>query len=412
MKFSGFALLAAGLAFVVHAYTPRSFDPKVSATTAYPDAAPAVSTPLPDKQPARTFSLEPGPVLKSLADRANVRQDRKQDIAVAEPAIEPAAIVVAAKLPQAVPAVDVTSPPPEIREPLKSVAPIDDTSRAVLVRNIKRELRRVGCYDGRIDAEWDSGVKTAVGTFMDRVNASLPYHRPDYVMLSLVRNHHATACGQTCPQGQSLSTEGRCMPNAIIARSMRKATPTVEAQAKKPAVTTPFTTTVTVAEVQPTAATVPATPKQPHVAHVKREPLPGRMAMGAPGSAGDDASPKRWWESLIGSPAPEPAKEQTLDRPVGLTHVPEPRPAHRPQPPPTVEVRQANLAIEAGTPAATTGSAHPGPTFNTGQTIERPRRARSSRSYSRRAARPRAQYARRWRGRNVQMMFQHPLGRM
>jgi hypothetical protein len=94
-------------------------------------------------------------------------------------------------------------------------------SRDELVRGLQRELRRVGCYWGEVDGSWGAGSKRAMGSFMDRVNASLPMEQPDFILLTLLQSHSGQACGKDCPVGQSLAQSGRCMPNAVVAKAGR-----------------------------------------------------------------------------------------------------------------------------------------------------------------------------------------------
>lgn len=63
------------------------------------------------------------------------------------------------------------------------------------VRSLQRELRRVGCYHGRIDGDWGPASRFAMAAFTKAVNAALPTDRPDVVLLTLVRRHSGTACG-------------------------------------------------------------------------------------------------------------------------------------------------------------------------------------------------------------------------
>lgn len=406
MKVAGFALLAAGLAFVFHAYSPSKFN------HATPIQA-HESQPIPG-QPSvkltRNFSIDPAITLMSVADRADARMER----AAPEPQ-QLAALPVAVEVPRT----EMAEAPPA-PSPLFAASDDSNNSRASVVRRIKRELRRVGCYDGRIDSEWDRSSRAAMATFVDRVNASLPSQEPDVVLLNLVRNHKAAACGATCPLGQAMDGDGRCLPDAIIAKMKRKANPAVAHNA--PAMK-PFTTTVTINEVRPTAATLPPPPMAPQVQIATKAPLPGRMAMGGPvgGSKASVAPPeKSWWDNFIGgvSQTQDATAQQTLDRPVGLTHVPQPRLVRRtPQTGETAQ-QQANLV----TASTEVGSAGDGTGDGTALLATAPSveptalatvpKARPTRSY-RKAARSkgRQKYGRRWGGRNVQAMFQHPLGR-
>lgn len=88
--------------------------------------------------------------------------------------------------------------------------------RASLARELQRELKRVGCYEGEINGVWTTSSRMAMKTFTDRVNATLPIEQPDYILLSLVKGHPDNACG-TCPEGQVSASGGRCVPRAILA---------------------------------------------------------------------------------------------------------------------------------------------------------------------------------------------------
>jgi peptidoglycan hydrolase-like protein with peptidoglycan-binding domain len=94
--------------------------------------------------------------------------------------------------------------------------------RDSLVRELQRELRRVGCYDGTLNGSWTVSTRSAMKVFTNRVNAALPTKEPDQILLALVKGHHGRACG-TCPNGQSLVNDGRCLPNVILAQTRRKA---------------------------------------------------------------------------------------------------------------------------------------------------------------------------------------------
>jgi hypothetical protein len=91
-----------------------------------------------------------------------------------------------------------------------------------LVENLQRELARVGCYDGQINGVWTTSTRQAMTAFLERVNARLPVHQPDGVLLALVQGQRVTACGASCPSGQTLAQDGRCMPTAILSRGAPK----------------------------------------------------------------------------------------------------------------------------------------------------------------------------------------------
>ncbi len=98
-------------------------------------------------------------------------------------------------------------------QPLKGgTRPVDDAARWKLARNLQRELRRVGCYSGKIDGDWGPGSQRAMAGFVAKVNASLPVQEPDYILLSLLRSQRAQVCGLACKQGTHATANGRCRP--------------------------------------------------------------------------------------------------------------------------------------------------------------------------------------------------------
>ena len=79
----------------------------------------------------------------------------------------------------------------------KAVAPqrIAPEDQASLARELQKELKRVGCYNGEINGVWTTSSRLAMKTFVERVNAALPIDKPDPVLLSLVHGHREPACG-------------------------------------------------------------------------------------------------------------------------------------------------------------------------------------------------------------------------
>ncbi len=110
------------------------------------------------------------------------------------------------------------------------------TDRTQLARELQKELRRVGCYDGEIHGTWTTSTKRAMKTFTERVNASLPVEEPDQVLLSLLHGQPDKACGRPCPAGESSAEGGRCVPSAVAA-SPRKPPQTIPGPSRD--VTTP-----------------------------------------------------------------------------------------------------------------------------------------------------------------------------
>ncbi len=156
----------------------------------------------------------------------------------------------------------------EFQYHLNSVQPEDEYARTELARDLQRELKRVGCYDGSLDGHWNTGTKRAMGVFTDRVNAMLPLGQPDYILLSLVRGQHSQVCGKNCPSGQTLAQNGRCLPSAILANTAKSASVSKHTPASDAKTVPDFGAPNSISTE---ATTVPPVPL-----------LPGRMAIGGP----------------------------------------------------------------------------------------------------------------------------------
>lgn len=158
--------------------------------------------------------------------------------------------------------VEPPAPVPAVRPQPAIATPAD---RVSLARELQRELRRVGCYDGEINGVWTTSTRMAMKTFTDRVNAKLPIDAPDYILLSLVQGRRETVCGPSCPAGQIAANDGRCMTSAILAEAGRKA------PAEPPAAETPRAATPPAEKAEPAitrwaptaAALAPALPAPP-----------------------------------------------------------------------------------------------------------------------------------------------------
>jgi hypothetical protein len=86
--------------------------------------------------------------------------------------------------------------------------------RPALIREIQRELRRVGCYRGQVNGVWTPSVRQAMKALNERLNASLPIDQPDPVLLAMAQSQEAEACAQSCPAGQARGRDSRCLPSA------------------------------------------------------------------------------------------------------------------------------------------------------------------------------------------------------
>lgn len=210
-----------------------------------------------------------------------------------------------------------------------SSKPSSDEQRQSLVHDLQAELKRVGCYEGEPNGQWGAASKRAMATFTERVNASLPFEQPDFILLTLVQGHKGRACGQDCPSGQGLADNGRCMPNSILAQAERtkqgdgtkretaasavavaataalatktgssevKAKPRVIQQAPSSIASTWATATleapIETGSIAATAAPAPVRITRPQqTAAVGVTILPGRMSIGAPLPPASEAAP-------------------------------------------------------------------------------------------------------------------------
>jgi len=153
----------------------------------------------------------------------------------------------------------------------ETLRPKDGTSRYKLVVELQRNLKKRGCYRGRIDGYWGTGSKYAMQTFIDRINAALPVEEPDYVLLTMLQANTDKTCGG-CPAGQTTTVGGSCMPEAIAVDAQRR----------------PVSDRPSMAEVLPwQRAGAPQPAAQPLLRPVgttiiTTAPLPGHMAIGGP----------------------------------------------------------------------------------------------------------------------------------
>jgi hypothetical protein len=187
------------------------------------------------------------------------------------------------------------APPPAVAqrplavEPLPvrrdtAALPAREGSRVALTRDIQRELRRVGCYAGDADGEWTPATRAAMKTFIDRVNATLPIDEPDHILKTLVQGHPGDACGKSCPAGQSMTGDGRCLPSAVLTKISPKrpinGRETAAVQRKEaPAAASSWAPTVAAAPIAPPTAALAA---PSGAAATAAAALPGRMTVGAP----------------------------------------------------------------------------------------------------------------------------------
>jgi len=89
--------------------------------------------------------------------------------------------------------------PPTARTALPAVTrdmPLAPADRR-LIRDLQRELKRVGCYEGEIDGVWTRSTRDAMERFTELANAKLPTHEPDIILLSLARGYAREGCDRS-----------------------------------------------------------------------------------------------------------------------------------------------------------------------------------------------------------------------
>jgi hypothetical protein len=137
-----------------------------------------------------------------------------------------------------------------------ALEPTDAESRYKLVVDIQQQLKRVGCYWGRANGAWNNSTRDAMHTFASNTNAALPVDKPDYLLLSLLKQNSGRSCGivettTAAKQPQKSETVAVAQPEVLP----WKATPAQQANSL----------------YKPMPNSV-----------VSSEPLPGRMAIGGP----------------------------------------------------------------------------------------------------------------------------------
>jgi hypothetical protein len=192
-------------------------------------------------------------------------------------------------------------------------ATITAGDRASIARELQRELKRVGCYNGEINGIWTTSSRMAMKAFTDEVNASLPIDNPDYILLSLVQQHQGTACSTT-------DAKAAPPPGDKTAPPGEKSTTTVGAAVPAAAAAV----TALTAAAPPPAAPAPPPPaaKLPPKADVPDDrPRPAATIPPAPDSPNKSAQPDR--SAGAGGPVPEEGVYERRSR-RHTTHPPRP----------------------------------------------------------------------------------------
>jgi uncharacterized caspase-like protein len=101
--------------------------------------------------------------------------------------------------------------PPAAEPPARARPPM---SRNDLILAIKRQLRRVGCYPGKIDESWgDAALTRSITQFVKHGKFSGATEEPTYDFLDAVSGSGAGVCPLECGK-REVARNGRCVPKA------------------------------------------------------------------------------------------------------------------------------------------------------------------------------------------------------
>ena len=98
-----------------------------------------------------------------------------------------------------------SAPAPPFADPATALV-----DQPTLVRDLQRELARLGCYDGAINGMWTAPSRQAMVRLIDRINARLPTQIAEPAHLALAKGQSGRACDR-CPAGKETTAEGQCV---------------------------------------------------------------------------------------------------------------------------------------------------------------------------------------------------------
>ena len=154
--------------------------------------------------------------------------DAKSPVVVEPSTAEPAERAAASEPPQSG-----TPDSTSIALPLRSIGEVGVSSPPIkdnkdgeplrLVRELQRQLKRVGCFAQEIDGEWTPATRRAMKDFTDRVKAAVSVERPDSSQLALLQTHAEIVCPEACQGGEGRA-DNRCRSSLPLAAESKKAT--------------------------------------------------------------------------------------------------------------------------------------------------------------------------------------------
>ncbi|MBU2581680.1 MAG: peptidoglycan-binding protein [Alphaproteobacteria bacterium] len=157
---------------------------------------------LPTVPPVVTHEVSPAPPVtaidvtggysnrmrKPAGPRSILPRVEEERIPLSRQPVEMAQTPIPASQPLTVRALITTGSLPQTHVATAGRSPVD------LVSRIQGELKRLGCFDGRITGRWQSRTKQALARFLARANAQLPVETPDMAHVFILRNYVGGSC--------------------------------------------------------------------------------------------------------------------------------------------------------------------------------------------------------------------------
>jgi Caspase domain len=96
------------------------------------------------------------------------------------------------------------------RLPAEKPAPEVQVDRREIARSLQLELKRVGCFDGRVDGEFGGSTRAALRNFAKLAAVSVPDNEPSLDALKALRGIDRRICPLICPAGERAEAD-RCI---------------------------------------------------------------------------------------------------------------------------------------------------------------------------------------------------------
>ena len=98
---------------------------------------------------------------------------------------------------------------PKNEKSAQEVASLTPKAESVMEINrlLQSELRRVGCYSGSVDGNWNAAAQKSLGLFNKNANMKLDVKKPDIEALDALKSKAARVCPLTCNHGYEVDGE-------------------------------------------------------------------------------------------------------------------------------------------------------------------------------------------------------------